>query len=51
LGRVLLGANDRDAKIVESTQREAEGNWDAHMKELEHITDSTIDPGKKRKKQ
>ena len=49
-GRVILGAKDRDAERVESTEREAEGKWDAHMKELEHKTDSTIDPGKMRKK-
>ena len=45
-----MGAKDRDAERVESTEREAEGNWDAHMKEPEHNTDSTIDPRKKRKK-
>jgi hypothetical protein len=39
---------DRDAEKVESTKREAEGNWDAHMMEPEH---NTIDPGEKRKKQ
>jgi hypothetical protein len=49
-GRILLGANDRDAERVESTKREAEQNWDAHMKEPEHNTDSTIDLGKTRKK-
>lgn len=42
---------DSDAERVESTKRKEEGKWDAHMKETEHITDFTIDPGKKRKKQ
>jgi hypothetical protein len=46
-----LGAKDRDVERVESTKSETERNWDAHMKEPEHDTDSTIDPGKKRKKQ
>jgi hypothetical protein len=45
-----LGAKERDAVRVERTKREAERNWDAHMKEPEHNTDSTIDIGKKRKK-
>jgi hypothetical protein len=50
LGKVFLGAKERDAERVESTKREAERNWDAHMKEPEHNTDSIIDIGKKRKK-
>jgi hypothetical protein len=45
-----LGAKEKDAERVESTKREAERNWDAHMKEPKHNTDSTIDIGKKRKK-
>ena len=45
-----MGATDRDAKRVESTKREVEGNNDVHMKELEDNLDSTIDAGKKRKK-
>jgi hypothetical protein len=49
-GRVFLGAKERDAERVESTRREAERNGDAHMKEPDHNTYSTIDPGKKRKK-
>jgi hypothetical protein len=40
----------RDAQKIKSTKRKLEGNWDAHMKEREHITDSTIDPRKKRKR-
>jgi hypothetical protein len=46
-----LRVNDRDAERVESTKKELEGNWDAHMKELKQNIDSTIDLGKKRKKQ
>jgi hypothetical protein len=45
-----LEAKERDAERVESRKREAEGICDAHMKEPEHNTDSTIDPGRKRKK-
>ena len=45
-----MGAKERHAERVESTEREAKRNWDAHMKEPEHQTDSTIDPGKKQKK-
>jgi hypothetical protein len=48
---VFLGAKKWDAERVGSTRREAERNGDAHMKEPDHNTDSTIDPGKKRKKQ
>ena len=47
---VFLGAKQRHAERVESTKREAERNWDAHMKEPEHNTNYTIDPRKKRKK-
>ena len=46
-----MGAKDRDAERVERTKKEAEGKWDAHMKEPEHNANSTINPGKKRKKQ
>jgi hypothetical protein len=44
-----LEAKERDAERVESTRRETKQNWDAHMKEPEHHTDSTIDIGKKQK--
>ena len=31
-------------------KRKSKGNWDAHVKEPNHITISTIDPRKKRNK-
>jgi hypothetical protein len=40
-----LRAKDRDVERVESTKREAEGNWDVHMREPEQNIDSIIDTG------